>query len=85
MNRKKRINSILIKNFTNWNIEVQDVSSLHKGHNNFDGFNETHFCIILNPNFKNKDTRLSIQRKINDLLSEEFNSGLHSIEIKIIS
>ena len=85
MNRKKRINSILIKNFTNWNIEVQDVSNLHKGHNNFDGKNETHILLKIRPTKKVKYDRLSIHRLINKVLEDEFMNGLHSLEIKIIN
>ena len=84
MNRKKKIESILKKNFLNWKAKVSDISILHRGHNNYDGNNETHFSIILNTNNKNKESRLSIHRKINELLKDEFNIGLHALEIKII-
>ena len=52
MNRKKKIESILKKNFLGWKTIVNDISILHKGHNNYDGNNETHFSIILNTNNK---------------------------------
>ena len=84
MNRKKKIESILKKNFLGWETKVSDISILHKGHNNYDGNNETHFSIVLNTNNKNKESKLSIHRKINALLKDEFNSGLHALEIKII-
>ena len=84
MNRKKKIELILKKNFLGWKAVVNDISILHKGHNNFDGSNETHFSIILNTNNKNKESKLSIHRKINELLKDEFNLGLHALEIKII-
>ena len=84
MKRKKRIETILSKNFSGWKIKVIDISMLHKGHNNFDGNQETHFSIILNSNNKNKESKLIIHRKINKLLDNEFNSGLHALEIKII-
>jgi len=84
MNRKKRIESVLLKNFLGWMVEVRDISNLHKGHNDFDGNNESHFSIILNTNNQNKESRLIIHRKINKLLAEEFNLGLHALEIKII-
>ena len=45
MNRKKRIESLLLKNFINWKFTVIDNSAQHSGHNNFDGTQETHFCI----------------------------------------
>ena len=85
MNRKKKIESILKKNFLGWKVVVNDISILHKGHNNYDGSNETHFSIILNTNNKNKESKLSIHRKINELLKDEFNLGLHALEIKIIN
>ena len=85
MNRKKKIESILRKNFLDWETVVNDISILHKGHNNYDGNNETHFSIILNTNNKNKESKLSIHRKINELLKDEFSLGLHALEIKIIN
>ena len=85
MNRKKKIESILKKNFLGWETKVSDISILHKGHNNYDGNNETHFSVILNRNNQNKESKLTIHRKINELLKDEFNLGLHSLEIKIIN
>ena len=85
MNRKNKIESILKKNFLGWKTVVNDISILHKGHNNYDGNNETHFSIFLNTNNKNKESKLSIHRKINKLLKDEFNLGLHALEIKIIN
>ena len=73
MNRKKKIESILKKNLLGWKAVVNDISILHKGHNNYDGNN------------KNKESKLSIHRKINKLLNDEFNLGLHALEIKIIN
>ena len=84
MKRKKRIESILSKNFSYWKAEVNDTSILHKGHNNFDGNQETHFSIILDFKKQNKESKLEIHRKVNDLLKDEFNSGLHALEIKIL-
>ena len=84
MNRKNKIESILKKNFLDWKTTVSDISILHKGHNGYDGKNETHFSIVLNTNTNNKESKLSIHRKINELLKDEFNSGLHALEIKII-
>ena len=85
MNRKNKIESIFKKKLLGWEVRVNDISILHKGHNNYDGSNETHFSIILNTNNKNKESRLSIHRKINELLKDEFNLGLHALEIKIIN
>ena len=85
MKRKKRIESILSKKFSFWKIEVNDISILHKGHNNFDGNDETHFSIILNSNKQKKESKLEIHREINKLLKNEFKLGLHALEIKILN
>ena len=47
MNRTKRIQNILKKNFLDFDILVTDDSFAHKGHNNFDGKEETHIIIEL--------------------------------------
>ena len=84
MNRKQRIKLILLDNFHDAKIEVIDNSMDHAGHNNFDGSHETHFKIILNGTYKKNNSRLLIHKKINQLLKEEFISGLHALEIKLI-
>ena len=85
MERKKRIEKILINYFKSWIIEVIDISHHHKGHNNYTGNEESHFSIILHPNIKDDFKSLDIHRKINYLLTDEFSSGLHALEIKIKS
>jgi len=84
MNRTKRIKSILEKYFCNHTIIVLDNSYLHKGHNNFDGTDQTHILVQLKKNCKLELNRLEVHRKINSLLSKEFDNGLHALEIKII-
>ena len=83
MNRKQRIDKIVSKKFKDFSLEVVDNSNLHKGHNNFTGHDETHIKIILTIKNKIPINRLNIHRIINDLLEEEFKTGLHSLEIKI--
>ena len=84
MNRTKRIKTILEKYFSDTHISVINNSSLHKGHNNFDGKGETHILIQFNKSSELNLSRLELHRRINSLLKEEFESGLHSLEIKII-
>ena len=84
MNRTKRIKNILEKYFNDNTVIVKDNSYLHKGHNNFDGNNQTHILVQIKKNSKLELNRLEIHRKINSLLAREFDSGLHSLEIKII-
>ncbi len=87
MNRKQRIKELLLNKFDDFSIEIIDRSNLHAGHNNFDGNNETHLQILLkskiNSNINSNINRLDIHRKINELIKNEFEMGLHSIEIKI--
>ena len=85
MNRKQRIEIIILKNFPEWKINIEDNSIDHAGHNNFDGNQETHFKLSLKPPIDMQQTKLSIHRKINDLLKAEFSNGLHSLEIIIIN
>ena len=84
MNRTKRIEFILKKNFLNFNINIVDNSHLHIGHNDFNGKGETHITAQLKIHNKSKINRLEVHNKVNSLLKEEFNNGLHSLEIKII-
>ena len=83
MNRTKRIKNIIEKNFNEFSVLVIDDSLAHKGHNNFDGRDETHIIIELKKKFNLDIKRLEIHKKINDLLSEEFKIGLHALQIKI--
>lgn len=83
MKRKQRIKDLLLEQFKEFSIEIIDNSNLHSGHNNFNGMNETHMQVNLYSISKKKGDRLIIHRKINDILKKEFESGLHSLEIKI--
>ncbi len=83
MNRKQRINKLLKKSLKHNKFTITDMSHLHIGHNNITGNDETHIKISIKVNFSPKINRLEIHRKINDLLKDEFQKGLHSLEIKI--
>ena len=83
MNRTKRIQGIIEKNFNEFRISVIDDSLAHKGHNNFDGKEETHIIVELKKKYNLDINRLEIHKKINILLSEEFKIGLHALQIKI--
>ena len=83
MNRTKRIQDIIENNFNEFSILVTDDSLAHKGHNNFDGKEETHIIIELKKKLNLDINRLEIHKKINTLLSEEFKIGLHALQIKI--
>ena len=83
MNRKQRILNLLTKNFNDFKVNVKDNSYLHSGHSNFDGAGETHIQILLSSQNNKKLNRLQIHKKINNILKDEYSTGLHSLEIKI--
>ncbi len=83
MDRTKRIQDIIEKNFNDFGVLVTDDSLAHKGHNNFDGKEETHIIIELKKKHILNINRLEIHKKINSLLFEEFKVGLHALQIKI--
>ena len=83
MNRKQRINNLLLNHLKEFSIEILDNSHLHINHNNFDGTGETHIKIILKKRKEVKFDRMDLHRKINKLLKNEFDLGMHSLEIKI--
>ena len=85
MNRMQRINKLLVKNLSEFFIEIKDNSYLHSGHHNFNGLDQTHLLIFLKSKNITNVKRLEVHRKINNLLKDEFDNGLHSIEIKINS
>ena len=84
MKRTKRIETILLKHLKNFDISVIDNSNFHKGHNGFNGIGETHILIELKRNLVSNINRLDLHKKINLLLKDEFDKGLHSLQIKII-
>ena len=83
MNRKQRIYIILNQNLSKYSIEVIDNSHKHNGHNNFNGSGETHMQVILSHDSEIKINKIQIHRLINSLLIDEFEKGLHSLEIRI--
>ena len=84
MNRVQRIKNLLSDKFNKFSIEVKDKSYLHRGHNAFDGNNETHIHVFLSISPNHKINRLKIHREINSILKNEFDKGMHSLEISII-
>ncbi len=83
MNRKQKIRNLLTNKLDGFTLEIVDNSYLHVGHNNFDGNDETHIKILLTKTNTKVINRLEIHRKINELLKNEYNHGLHSLEIEI--
>ena len=83
--RKKRIEIILKKNFSPTILLVRDDSKKHEGHSQVDrNTKETHFFIKMvldNCNI----TKVNLHRKVYNLLDNEFNTGLHALELDLKS
>ena len=83
--RKKRIETILKKNFSLKILLVRDDSKKHEGHSQVSrNAKETHFFIkmVLNKCTINK---VNLHRKVYNLLDNEFNTGLHALELDLKS
>ena len=82
MNRKFKIEKILVDNFEPYFFLVKDVSEEHRGHQNFRENVESHFeIIIVSQKFENLNN-VARHRMINKSLKEEFLSDLHSVTMK---
>ena len=82
MNRKLKIEKILVDNFEPYFFLVKDVSEEHRGHQNFRENVESHFeIIIVSQKFENLNN-VARHRMINKSLKEEFLSDLHSVTMK---
>ena len=83
--RKKRIETILKKNFSPKVLLVRDDSKKHEGHSQVSkNTKETHFFIKMI--LKNCTiTRVNLHRKVYNLLDNEFTTGLHALELDLES
>ena len=82
--RKKRIETNIIKAFDPISIEVRDDSKLHAGHQNIEeGAKETHFYInMVSLSFRGL-SKVKMHRKVYELLKDEFERGLHALELEL--
>ncbi len=71
-------------------LEVINNSHLHKSHikkmipNNSSNNQETHFKVVINSRDLNSLSLIKAHRYLNLILKEEFQLGLHALEIKIV-
>ena len=81
--RKKRIETILKNNFSPVMLLVRDDSKKHEGHSQVARkAKETHFFIKMELNNSTK-TKVTLHRKVYNLLANEFNTGLHALELDL--
>lgn len=81
---EERIYNKLFEIFNPEILEVTNNSNLHKGHIGDNGSNETHFRITISASELRNINKISAHRKINNALKQEFEQGLHALEIKLI-
>ena len=83
--RKKRIETILKNNFSTTELLVRDDSKKHEGHSEVSkNAKETHFFIKMTLN-NCTITKLNLHKKVYSLLDNEFNTGLHALELDLKS
>jgi BolA-like protein 1 len=80
--RKERIRDSLSRALSPVELEIEDISHLHKGHAGMAGTNgETHFNVrVVSKEFEGK-SMLKRHRVIYDLLQDELKTGLHALSI----
>lgn len=79
--REERMRALLLQAFPGSKIEIQNQSARHEGHAGNPGGGETHFRIeIASPAFSGMSL-LEQHRQVKQVLLEEFQSGLHALEL----
>ncbi|TVU11082.1 hypothetical protein EJB05_44645, partial [Eragrostis curvula] len=80
--RKERIRESLERALSPVELDIEDISHLHKGHAGVAGSNgETHFNVrVVSKEFEGK-SMLKRHRAIYDLLQDELKTGLHALSI----
>ena len=84
--RKKRIEIALKNAFDPVSIEVRDDSKQHASHKSIEeGATETHFYInMISLSFRGL-SKVKMHRKVYELLKDEFEKGLHALELELRS
>ncbi len=72
----------ILKNIPNSDIEIIDNTHLHKHHKSFNE-SKTHLKIIIKSDFLKNLTRIDSHKRITNILKEEIETKIHSLEIKI--
>lgn len=85
MNREQRILD-LMKKLEPTKLELFNDSQKHAGHTQHLGgagfTGETHYRLVIESPLFAEVSRIDRQRMVMNLLKDEFNSGLHALEIK---
>lgn len=84
---EEKIREKIIKELQPNFLQIENKSYLHAGHKGIEGNNssETHFMVKISSPLLLGLTKIKAHQKINKALKQEFENGLHALEIKIIT
>jgi stress-induced morphogen len=81
--RAQRIASIIDAAFAPSVLEVEDDSAKHAGHAGARPGGETHYTVTIESAAFNGLNRVARHRKVTDVLSAEFATGLHALSLRL--
>jgi len=82
--RRERILQKLQTRFNPETLELIDKSELHQSHFKGQKGDETHLALKISASELTKLPLIKAHRLINELLADEFKTGLHAIEIRVL-
>jgi BolA family transcriptional regulator, general stress-responsive regulator len=65
-------------------LEVKNNSHFHANHAGHDGSGETHFAIKIEADELKNLSAVNAHRKVNEVLKDEFERGMHALEIFVV-
>lgn len=83
VSRAQRIEDILQRELSPESLVVTDESQLHAGHAGARPEGETHFRVEVVATRFDGMGRIDRQRLINELVSDEFDNGLHALALRL--
>tara|TARA_B100001123_G_scaffold280495_1_gene312456 strand:- start:1094 stop:1387 length:294 start_codon:yes stop_codon:yes gene_type:complete len=83
--RIERVEKLINEKLSPLFLKVEDKSDLHKGHREATNEGETHLSIVVISSMFYKKSKLERHRILNNVLSAELQSGLHAIEMNLLS
>lgn len=84
MSRRDRMKEILSALHPEM-LEIEDESHEHKHHVGTPQSPETHFKVLVVSEIFNGLSRIERQRRVQDLLKDEFTQGLHALSIRALT
>lgn len=83
MSRISEIKKLLSQKLNLSFIELEDFSASHASHSQNKGGDETHLKLTIKKDDFKGLSRIEIHKKINSVVTDEFEKGLHALTIEI--